>query len=99
MTVTVEDTIRLLRANPHGWPGDGEAPARAGNPGGGYQDYLARRRSERLRQDQARRDLQQWAAAYRQRDQVVRMARAAGLADAEIHKLTGLARTTLARIT
>ena len=51
---------------------------------------------------QAREMITTWAAAQRaaavQRDEVVRAAVAAGLSKSEVHRLTGIARTTVNRI-
>ena len=46
----------------------------------------------------ARKALIKWAAANRQRDDVIRAARAALIPYDEIQEITGLARTTIARI-
>ena len=39
-----------------------------------------------------------WGSCYRTRDEVVRMAFASGVSKIEIHRLTGIARTTIDRI-
>lgn len=46
----------------------------------------------------ARRDLARWAKVNAERDQLVRAAAASGLPKAEIHAITGIARTTIDRI-
>jgi len=48
--------------------------------------------------DSARRALMEWAANDRRRDDVVRAALAAGVTKTEIHRLTGIARSTIDRI-
>jgi hypothetical protein len=68
--------------------------------------YVLRKRSVRCMQEltvrQARELLMGWAAERRavagRRDDVVRVAVGAGLTKAEVHRLTGIARTTIDRI-
>ena len=42
--------------------------------------------------------LQQWAAAHSKRDEIIRAALKAGVSEREVHRITGVARTTVARI-
>lgn len=68
--------------------------------------YALQKRSIRCMQEltvrQAREMLSTWAAERRsvagRRDEVVRAAVEAGLSKAEVHRLTGIARTTIDRI-
>jgi hypothetical protein len=60
---------------------------------------MKRRETERLaRQAQAASALRAWAEAHAARDQVIRAAHDAGLGVREIHRITGVARTTIDRI-
>jgi hypothetical protein len=58
-------------------------------------EYRAQRQAER---DEAVHRLKIWAYAHARRDEFVRVAYAAGVSVRRIHKLTGIARTTIDRI-
>lgn len=54
--------------------------------------------TERLTVAEAEQMALDWAANYARRDEMVRAVKAAGLTKLRIHKLTGIARTTIDRI-
>jgi hypothetical protein len=66
--------------------------------GRSFAAYQHREQEREARQIQARGALMAWAKAHAKRDEVVRAALDAGLSVHEIHRITGIARTTVTRI-
>jgi hypothetical protein len=68
------------------------------DPGPGSREWQRRRTVQLRRRRAAERHLREWAEVYRQRDKQVRSAVDAGLSVRDVHRVTGIARTTISRI-